>query len=150
MLPRLHESYVKTGKVELIFLDFPLSMHNRAFQAAEAAQCAGDQEKFWEMHHELFGREFGALGAEKLVERAENLHLDLAAFEECLESGRHAAGIREDIRQVRRARVTGTPAFLLGRRIPETDKVRIDQVIRGAIPFDDLAKVIDTLLDEAP
>ena len=149
MLPRLYEVYVKTGKVELVFLDFPLSMHDRAFQAAEAAQCAGDQEMFWDMHHELFGEDFGALGADKLVERAEILQLDVAVFRECLESGRHAAGIREDVRQVRRTGVTGTPAFLLGRRIPETDKVRIEEVVRGAVPFEELAKIIDGLL-EAP
>ena len=55
VLPQVGQNFIHTGKVELIFLDLPLQMHPFAFKAAQAASCAGDQGKFWDMYYELFG-----------------------------------------------------------------------------------------------
>ena len=146
MLPEIYESYVHTGKVELVFLDFPLQMHDRAFRAAEAAQCAGEQDLFWDMHHRIFGEGWGALADDDLVGNAEFLGADIAAFRACLDSGRHADGIRQDMRELKKARVTGTPAFLIGRRVGDTETVKVEKVVSGAAPYEALAKILDDLL----
>lgn len=147
MLPHVYEKFVRTGKVELIFLDLPLQMHPHAFRAAEAAACADDQKQFWDMHHLLFHNQ-GALGPEKFPGYAEELGLDVAAFEQCLSKGKHAAGIREDIRIARTLGVTGTPAYVLGRRIPGSDKVQVLDVVKGLIPYEELETKLNALLAE--
>src|SRR4030066_1699916 len=53
-MPQLEKDYIKTGKVKYVFFDFPLDFHKNAFRAAEAADCAREQGKFWEMHDKLF------------------------------------------------------------------------------------------------
>jgi len=146
VLPRIYEQYVKTGKVELIFVDYPLEMHPRAFEAARAAQCAGEQGQFWDYHHQLFGEAFGRLSPEDLVDHAEVLRLDVAAFKECLASDRHSAEIRGDVRLAQTAGLTGTPAFIFARRIPESTKIRVEGIVRGAAPYTDMAGVIEGLL----
>ncbi|MBI2463438.1 thioredoxin domain-containing protein [Candidatus Peregrinibacteria bacterium] len=55
-LPKIEENYIKTGKVKLIYRDFPLDIHKFAEKAAEAAECAGDQGKYFEYHNALFER----------------------------------------------------------------------------------------------
>ena len=150
MLPQIFDRYIKTGKLELIFLDLPLeSIHPQAFNAAEAAHCAGEQELFWEMHHELYANQRLLMG-QKLIEYAQRVGVELQPFTECLESGRAPRGIREDMRMARRARVSSTPAFLLGRRKPgDRDKVQVLETLQGAHPFEDFEAAIDRLLSES-
>jgi protein-disulfide isomerase len=145
VLPKVYERFVRTGKVELLYLDLPLQMHPHAFKAAEAAACAGDQGKFWEMHHQLFADQ-RALGASQLPTHAEEIGLDLAAFQKCLAGGKHAGGIREDIRLANSLGISGTPAFILGRRIPGSDKVQVAEVVKGLPPFEFLEEKLNTLL----
>src|SRR6185369_12651734 len=57
--PMLRDQYVKTGKIRLAYVNFPLAMHAHAFPAAEAAMCAGAQDKFWQMHDALFSSQHG-------------------------------------------------------------------------------------------
>lgn len=135
VVSKLHEKYVKTGKLELIFLDLPLEMHPHAFKAAEAASCAGDQKKFWEMHDLLFANQ-KALAPEQLPTYAKDLGLDAAVFEQCLSSGKHADAIREDMKVAESLRIAGTPAYLLGRRIPGGDKVEILYSMKGLPPYE--------------
>ncbi|MGO8056062.1 DsbA family protein, partial [Rhizobium leguminosarum] len=52
--PKIATDYIDTGKLRYAMLDMPLPMHSKAFDAAEAVRCAGDQGKFWEMHKRLF------------------------------------------------------------------------------------------------
>jgi protein-disulfide isomerase len=74
-LPRIDREYVQTGKVRYVFRHFPLeSLHKEAFKAAEAALCAGDQQKFWEMHDRLFAHQ-DALATGKLPGHAAALGL---------------------------------------------------------------------------
>jgi protein-disulfide isomerase len=120
-------------------------MHSHAFKAAEAAQCAGDQKMFWDMHHLLFARQ-NALAPEHLPRYAEELGLNVADFQKCLASGRHAAGIREDSRTAQILGISGTPAYLLGRRLPGGDKVEILDMVKGAPPYEVLEAKIETLL----
>lgn len=145
VLPQVYEKFVSTGKVELIYLDLPLQMHPHAFKAAEAAACAGDQNMFWDMHHLLFANQ-QALAPDKLPGYAEELGLDVAAFQKCLSSGKHAPGIREDMRVAQSLDITGTPAYLLGRRVPGGDKVEILEIVKGVPPYEELEKLIQGLL----
>lgn len=145
LLPKVYETYVRNGKLELMFLDLPLQMHPHAFKAAEAAACAGDQKKFWDMHHLLFSNQ-RALAPERLPGYAKELELDLPAFEKCLASGRHVAAIREDMRIAENLGIRGTPAYLVGRRIAGSDKVEILEVIKGLPPFETLANRLNALL----
>lgn len=145
MLPQVREKFVRTGKVELIFLDLPLDMHSNAFKAAQAAACAGDQQKFWEMYHQLFANQ-RELAPEKLPGHARKVGLDVDAFQKCLASGRHDGGIREDVRTAGILGISGTPAYLIGRRLPDGDKVEILDTIRGLPPYEELEKRLDAFL----
>lgn len=145
IIPQVYDKFVRTGKVELVFLDFPLPMHPHAFKAAEAAACAGDQKMFWEMHHQLFGYQ-QALAPDQLPTYAEDLGLDVPSFQKCLEKGSHAAGIREDIRTVQNLGINGTPAYLLGRRLPEGDKIEVLEVVKGLPPYEEIEARINALL----
>jgi protein-disulfide isomerase len=149
VLSPVYAKFVPTGKLEIVFLDFPLPMHPHAFKAAEAAACAGDQKMFWEMHHQLFGNQ-RALAPDRLPGYAAEVGLDVAAFQKCLDSGRHAAGIREDIRTVQHLGITGTPAYLLGRRLPDSDKIEILDVIKGLPPYEAMEAKINALLPQEP
>lgn len=144
VLPQIHEKFVRTGKVELIFLDLPLPMHPHAFKAAEAAACAGEQNMFWDMHHSLFASQ-DALAPDRLSGYAEELGLDVAAFQKCLSGGKQEAGIREDMRTLAVLGVSSTPSYLLGRRIPDSDKVEVLEIVRG-VPYEELESKLNALL----
>jgi len=103
-----------------VFRNFPLSeMHPHALQAAEAAEAAGAQGKFWEMHDLLFDNQ-NALGRSHLNRYAAQLGLDLKRFEAELDSHVHLDRIREDIGSGVRSGVNGTPTlFINGARYEE-------------------------------
>ena len=146
VLSRIYETFVRPGKVELIFLDLPLErIHPHAFKAAEAAACAGDQKMFWDMHHLLFANQ-QALAPDRLPGYAQELGLDVPTFQKCLASGKHAGGIREDMRLAQSLGITGTPAYLLGSRLPDSDKVQILDVVKGLPPYEELEGKIKALL----
>jgi protein-disulfide isomerase len=146
-LPQLDAQYIQIGKVKSVFLDLPLeSIHKSAFKAAEAAGCAGDQGKYWEMHDRLFANQ---RALEPWTPHAEAVGLDVAAFEQCMTSGKHAGEIRRDITEASRLGITGTPGFLLGRTDPNSTKLRILAVLRGARPFAEFKAEIDRVLVEA-
>ena len=105
------------ARLEFVFRHFPLSnAHPHAEQAAEAAEAAAAQEKFWEMHASLFARQ-DALDTADLVARARKLGLDTARFEQELAQGTHASRVQRDFRSGVRSGVNGTPTFFIdGRR----------------------------------
>ncbi len=86
----MYTDFVETGKVRFYFLDFPFDEENPAFKAIEASHCAGEQDRYWEMHHELFANP-ELLAAEDLVTYAETLELDMVAFEACMKKRATAA-----------------------------------------------------------
>ncbi|UCD02943.1 MAG: DsbA family protein, partial [Candidatus Aenigmatarchaeota archaeon] len=87
-LPEIEENYIKTGKVKLIYRDFPLGFHANAQKAAEASECAGEQGKFWEYHDVLYDTR--ALSVSDLKQHAKDLGLDSTKFDSCLDSGKYA------------------------------------------------------------
>jgi len=127
------EQVLKTyeGKVRFVFRDFPLPSHTEAPKAAEAAHCADEQGRFWDMHDRLFAHQ-RELSVEELKAHAGALSLDQAKFDECLDSGRMAAKVQANLEAGTKAGVEGTPAFFVN-GVP----------LAGALPFEEFQKVID-------
>ncbi len=120
-------------KVRLVYRDFPLPFHANAHKAAEAAHCAGEQGKYWEMHGKLFASQ--TLDVESLKARASELKLDRAKFDQCLDSGATAAQVESHKKAGEEVGVTGTPAFFVN-----------GIMINGAQPFEAFKGVIDAEL----
>jgi protein-disulfide isomerase len=122
-------------KVKFIYRDFPLSsLHPYAQKAAEAAECAGEQGKYWEMHDKLFENQ-GALDVPSLKQYAADLGLDTAAFNSCLDNGDMASEVQNDFNDGQAAGVSGTPTFFIN-----------GKMLVGAQPFDAFKAVIDAEL----
>jgi protein-disulfide isomerase len=145
VLPAIEKSYVVPGKVLLVFRHLPLEQrHPSAFGAAEAAECAGRQGKFWEMHRLLF-QDQAHLEKPNLLKRAVALHLDPRQFDECLHE--EARGkIRQDQLTAASLSVSGTPTFFVG-SVMRDGRVRIVNRLAGAKPFAEFERVLNTLLD---
>ncbi len=146
-MPQIERDYIKTGKLKYVFSDFPIeSIHSKAFKAHEAANCAGDQGKYWEMHSQLFAKQ-RALDLKNLSGYAEDLGLDMTTFGECLKGGKHTAEIRKDMAEGAKAGIRGTPSFLIG--YTEADgKLKALQIIRGAQPYSRFKQTIESLLTQ--
>jgi protein-disulfide isomerase len=123
--------------VRIAFRHFPLSFHKNAQRAAEAADCAQEQGKFWELHDILFENN-RALEEEKLAEYAGQAGVDPAKFKECMDSGRTRQPVLDDMEAGKALGVRGTPAFFV-------NGIRLS----GAKPFPDFKAVIDSELARA-
>jgi protein-disulfide isomerase len=142
--PLIDAEYVKTGKLRYVTREFPLeSIHPHAFKAAEAALCAGDQGKYWEMHGRLFANQ-RALAPGQIAAHAQAVGLDAAKFTQCLEEGTKVAKVRKDLADGAKAGVTGTPAFFLG--VADGATVKVVRFIKGAQAFASFKEAIDTAL----
>jgi protein-disulfide isomerase len=148
ILPQLKREYLEGGKVKYVFRDFPLdSMHPHAAKAAEAANCAGDQGKYWEMHQRLF-ENARALGPVQLPDHAKAVGLDMTQFTECLDGGKYTDEVKQDVADGRAAGVTGTPTFFLAVAGDEPGTLKTLKRIVGAQPFDVFKAAIDEALSE--
>lgn len=141
--PQIQKNYIKTGKVKYIFMSFPLeSIHGQALLAHEAASCAGDQGKFWEMREKLFAST--TLTREQLNFFALSVGVDQPKFEKCFSSGQKAAGVHKEASVGQKIGVQGTPTFLLGYTSGDA-KLKIQRAMSGAQPFSAFSEVIDGL-----
>lgn len=139
--PQIQRDLIDTGKLSYGFLNYPLErIHPAAFQASEAAECAGSQSKYWEMHARLFSNP-KALGYEDLLRHGQALGLDPNLFRTCL-AGETAAKVRQDLSVGKRLAVTGTPAFFIG-VIDKNGGISITRRITGAAPFNILNKLVE-------
>jgi protein-disulfide isomerase len=140
---RFDSAYVKTGKVRMVYINFPLPMHNQAFAAAKAAMCAGAQGKFWEMHDILFGRQREwaeqADAPQRFARYAAELGTDAAQFKDCYDNDRVAPLITNDLTQAASAGMNSTPTFIINR----------EKVLNGALPFAELSREVDAALAAA-
>lgn len=142
----LKTNYIDTGKVRYVFRDFPLdSIHPYARKAAEAAHCAGDQGKFWDMHDVMFNYQ-GALMQDNLKGFAHDMKLDVEAFNVCLDGGKYAKTVEADVAAGSAAGVTGTPGFFIGKTKP--DGTMVATLMKGAQPAEAFSQVVDRLLEE--
>ncbi len=125
-----------SGQVRLVFRHFPLSFHEKAPLAAEAAACADEQGRFWAYHDVLFDHQ-DALEASDLQAHALTAGLDAAKFTACLSSGRAKKAVERDMEVGKRLGITGTPAFFIN-----------GTELSGAQPEEAFRKVIDRELEK--
>ena len=135
VLNRVKQSY--GDRVWLVFRQYPLGSHPDAAKAAEAALCAAEQGKFWEMHDALFADQH-ALGVDQLKAKAKALALNTTSFNACLDSGARSAQVRTDASDGARAGVTGTPTLFINGRL-----------LSGAAPAERISALIDDELRRA-
>ena len=148
-MPLIEKNYISTGKVLYGFRDFPIDqLHPQAIRAHEAAQCAGDQQKYWEMHARMFGQP--SQHTPELLERTgTEVGLDLGAFRACMATGTHTAAIRQTVAQAESFGANGTPAFFIGIIDKTTNTVRITRAMSGALPFAQFAQALEGALAAA-
>lgn len=132
-VPKLKE-LADQGKIRFVFRHFPLSGHQYAQKAAEAAECAKEQGKFWEYHDTLFKNQ-NALTVPALKGYAGDLGLDQAAFDSCLDEGKKAASVKADLADGSKLGVDGTPAFFVN-----------DKLVSGAQSFSAFEQMIDPII----
>jgi len=119
------------GKVRLVYRNYPLSIHPHAAKAAEAALCAGEQGRYWEMHALLFANQ-KALEPADLKKYARTVPLDPEAFDRCLDSGRMAAALETDRKAGESLGLNSTPSFFVNGRL-----------VAGAQPPEKFGALID-------
>ena len=140
VFPNLKRDYIDTGKVRYVFRDFPLTqIHPQAPKAHEAGHCAGEQDRYWDMHDLMFKNQKN-LSVAELSGYAETLGLDVGSFDSCLESGRHVAAIKADTQAGAQAGVRGTPSFIIGKS--DSGDTINGTIVRGAQPFTKFQQVI--------
>ena len=149
VFPQIDRDYVKTNKIRYVFKSYPIAqLHPNAFRAHEAAACAGDQGRYWEMHDRLFADQ-RTLTLEGFAERAVALGLDAAKLRTCIEGPAHDDQIREDIDDALRGGVRGTPVFVLAFTDPKGEVAKPARVLVGAQPYQAFKEAIDALLAQA-
>jgi protein-disulfide isomerase len=119
--PLMDQEYVETGKVRVLFFHFLGHTHSQ--KAGEAAECAGDQNKFWEMYHLLFEKSEEWWSVENPIplfkSYAETLGLDSGAFTTCIDTGRKSGKVQSDHAVITRNNIQGTPTFIVNNRAVE-------------------------------
>ena len=133
-IDRVLEEY--KGKVKMVYRDFPLSFHDRAIPAAVAANCAGEQGKYWEMHKLLMSNQ-SALSDSTLKAHAITLALDLEKWNTCRQDPEQAKEVQKDFQDGQKVGVNGTPAFFIN-----------GIMLSGAVPFPDFKEIIDRELQQ--
>jgi protein-disulfide isomerase len=123
-----------SNRVRLVVRDFPLSQHANAPKAAEAAEAAREQGKYWEYVAVLF-RNQSALGVDKLKQYASDLGLDRARFDASLDGGKFAEKVQRDVVDAHKLGVNGTPTFYVnGKRVSDRSyeglKARIEALLK--------------------
>ena len=137
----INEDFIKTGKVNLVFKDFPLNGPD-SLLAAEAAYCAEDQEKYWQYHDELYknwgGEKTGWITRESLDEFAMTVSLDLDKFNKCLDEHKYQNKVNLIHEFGKEIGIDATPSFLVfnGEKIIK---------IRGNQPLEVFLKTFDEL-----
>jgi protein-disulfide isomerase len=133
--PRLEREY--GDRIRYVSRHFPLQIHPHARDAAEAAECAHRQSRYWEYHRVLFADQ-KSLDTKGLLRHAEHAGLDRERLEACLKSGDVRPQVQKDVDDGRRYGVTGTPAFFVNGRI-----------VKGAVPYETLKAELDQALKAA-
>ncbi len=139
-LPLLEKEFIATGKVRMVFRQFPI-LGDESLWAAEAAESAAEQGKFWEYHSLLYsrfvGQQRGAFVPERLKSYARELRLNENQFNLSLDSGKTRGKIQDDLSQGRARGVAGTPTFFVN-----------GTKMNGARSIEDFRRVIQALLKE--
>jgi protein-disulfide isomerase len=134
-LRQIDEKYIKTGVVRFGYAQMAF-LGQESNWAAEASECANDQNAFWQYHDKLFasqsGENRGAFNKDKLKQFAADLKLNTAAFTTCIDSNKYKSQVFDDTELFQTIGVQSTPTFLINGR-----------AIQGALSFDQFAQVIE-------
>ncbi len=144
--PLIDSEYIKTGKVRLIYRDFPRAVSGPSVDTAMAARCAGEQGQYWSMHDRLFSSK-RKYSSDQIQEQAEDLRLNVRQFSECVQAERFMESIYQDRMEGGTIGVRGTPHFILF--LTHNPKAGPFLVIPGAFPFDVFQEQIEKLLGKA-
>lgn len=141
--PRIEREYVRTGKVRIAYLNFPINSHRNAWPAHEAAMCAAEQDRFWPVADALFRTQSewkGRSDAPAYFESLTNtLALDHDRLRQCIADGDLRPLIQADFDRAQRIGVGSTPSFFVG-----------DKMLIGAQPFEAFKSALDAALATAP
>ncbi len=134
---RIKADFVDAGRIQFIFSHFPF-IGTESFRAAEATECAADQDKFWEFHDIVFenrkGVNEGHFSDDNLKLFASSLQLDRGAFDSCFDSGKYRGKVGADLRRGEQLGVQGTPTlFLNGKMLTPSSYEELAQLIESAI-----------------
>lgn len=141
---RIEHDYVDTGRIKYAFRNMPLDrIHPHAQKAAEAAECAGRQGRFWDMYDRLFANQ-SLLGPADLLTHGKGIGLDGKRFATCLE-GETAEEVAGDRAEAARLAITSTPTFLIG-ELTAQGELRVRRRVKGTYPPDVFAAIFDELL----
>jgi protein-disulfide isomerase len=145
----LMESYVANGTVHFVYKSFGDFIGAESGAAAEAAYCAGDQGKFWEMHDIIFanqtGENVGSYTDRRLLAFAETLDLNMDDFRSCFNAGAYKDRVEQDAKDGILANIKATPSFVMTYTVNGETKVKI---IEGAQPFNVFQQEIEAALAE--
>lgn len=143
---QIQREFVDSGKIAYAFFNFPLeNIHPKALRASEAAECAGQQHKFWEMHDLLFQNQDFA--EQVLLKNGLGLGLELPQFEACL-AGTTVWKIRQQMAVASAAGINSTPTLLIG-QIESPGTIRVKYRFRGVPRYEELARTLKNALDSA-
>jgi protein-disulfide isomerase len=138
----LKKNYIDAGKVRFVSRDLPLEFHPLALRAAQAARCASDQGKYWELRNALYS-DAAPPDDSAIKKAAESVALDLTVFQACLSSDKYKEDVKKDASDAAALQITGTPTFVLAK----TSEGKLVGVrIIGAQPFASFQSAIDALL----
>lgn len=136
--PDVRSRLVNTGLASVRFFVFPLPMHQNTWSASNAAYCANEQGKFWEMHDRLFytqdlwATQSTSNPEKKMKGYAKDLGLDTGKFDECYDSQRHYPNIKASGLEAEKRGVNETPSFIIG-----------GKKYAGSLPYDEIKKIVD-------
>lgn len=143
--PRLEEQYLRTGKVRLLFRDLPDRNDADAMAKSEAARCAGEQGRFWDMHDVLY-LDHSPYSAESSAKWISAIGIEAEPFRACMESHRYRDPIRRSIALADRMGIRGTPTFLIGTCDDSGMVIRSEEVFTGVEPIKKFQAILDRLL----
>ncbi len=124
------------NKVKWVYKHFPLSSHKYARKAAEASECAGEQNKFWEFTDKLFENQ-PKINDDYVLSTVKELGINVPKFEKCLSEGKYADKVNNDYKQGKDAGVTGSPGIIINK-----------ELINGAVTYGELKKKIEKNLKQ--
>lgn len=149
--PSLKKDYIDTGKVKMVFRDYPLPFHDpMATFEANAANCAKEQggdSAYFKFHDAIFAKtksNGNGLTKDEVYQFASDLGLNQGQLQSCADSLKYAEEVKKDITQGASAGVSGTPAFFIGKSDPSGTIT--GQLVVGAQPYTAFQAVLDPLL----
>lgn len=150
IFPSLDRDYIQTGKIRYLFRDLPDRLDSDSLTKAQAARCAGEQGKFWEMHDRFFQHKEPLLNNPGgLVDHANALGLDPVNLNVCIESSRYAPAIQMVSSDAKRFGMHGTPSFLMGRLTSDGNVINGTRVMTGAESYEALKAALDEVIAES-